>query len=67
MLVQGVWSDFENMVFSNSLHYIESNQLDCNTSSLAIIFNSVAKYTSAPCCTVTLPPDAVITIKTDKQ
>ena len=49
-LVLGVWSEFENMLFffSNSLRYTEPNQLDCNTSFLTLVFNSTAKYTSAP-------------------
>ena len=60
-----VWSEFENMVFSNSIHNIELNQLSCDTSSLDLVFNSVVKYASAPYCTVSLPPDAVLRIKTN--
>ena len=67
ILVQGVWSEFENMVFSNSLRYIELNQLDCDTYSLDLVFNSVVKYVNAPYCTFSLPPDAVLRIKSSIQ
>lgn len=52
------------MVFSN---YVTLNQMNWNATPPWLVFNSVVKYTSAPYCTVSLPPDAVIRIKIDIQ
>ena len=67
VLAHGVWSDFENMVFSNSIRYVECNHMDCNSSTLDTVFNSVAKYITAPHCSVELPPDIVLRIKSPSQ
>ena len=67
VLAHGVWSDFENMVFSKSIRYMECNHMDCNSSTLDTVFNSVAKYITAPHCSVELPPDIVLRIKSPSQ
>lgn len=66
-LVQGVWSDFENMVLANTLRYIKSTGLDCDSSSVCSIFNAVAQYANAPYCSLELSPDAVIRVKSEPQ
>ena len=66
-LAQGVWSDFENMVFSNSLRYIEYNQMECNASSLVPVYNSVVQYTNAPYCSVDFPQEAILRNKSESQ
>ena len=66
-LVQGVWSDFENMVLSNTLHYIQSSDLSCDASSVLTVFNSVAQYANAPYCSVELSSDVVIRVKSEAQ
>lgn len=62
LLAQGVWSDYENIVFANVMRHVESD-----VATLSSLFHSIVKHINAPYCSIELPKEAVLRDKTAQQ
>ena len=67
LLAQGVWSDFENIVFANAMKHIESSMIESNTATVSSLYHSIVKHSNAPYCSIDLPEGEVLRGKTAQQ
>ena len=59
----GIWSDFENIVLNQIISLTSFESME----SVGKLYNDTVDYSSAPYCTVPLPPGIVFTKKSTKQ
>lgn len=67
LLAQGAWSDFENIVFANTMKHIESNMIESNTAMVSSLYHSIVKHINAPYCSIELPEGEMLRDKTTQQ
>lgn len=63
----GLWSEFENIVFSNIIRYMESNEMEVDSVELCTLFDSVTKQVHSSFNTLELPADALLRPKSLHQ
>lgn len=66
-ITHGSWSEFESIIFTHCVKYLESNFMDYTASTIAVLFNSVVKYVAAAYCTLDLPQKALLRNKNTDQ
>jgi hypothetical protein len=66
-LKRGIWSEFENIVFSNIVRHLETNLMECDPDTLSHMLSTIIKHIHAPYSTLLLPQDAILRPKSTQQ